>query len=133
MIRGMTRDDLACVKALMQSIPGFWHDAWNDGTPAKALASAGDLAFVYETDGEIVGFIFAHDLGFRAYLSELAVAEKARGEGVGRALLEHVEQILRERGCELIVADVWKSAEAFYRGLGWTQPDVILLRKGLNE
>ncbi|MCX6377565.1 MAG: GNAT family N-acetyltransferase [Armatimonadetes bacterium] len=133
MIREMTEGDLPAVKALMQSIPGFWHEAWNDGTLSRALASAGDLALVYEEDGRIGGMVFCHDVGFRAYLSELAVAEEMRGMGIARKLLARVEEILRERGCEMIIADVWRSAESFYRELGWTQPDVTLLRKGLKN
>lgn len=133
MVREMTESDMPAVKALMQSIPGFWHEAWNDGTLSKALASAGGLALVHEEDGRIVGIVFCHDLGFRAYLSELAVAEEMRGRGIARKLLARVEEILRERGCEMIIADVWHSAESFYREVGWTQPDVTLLRKGLKN
>ena len=131
MIREMTESALPAVKALMQSIPGFWHEAWDDGTLSRALASAGDLALVYEEGGRIVGMVFCHNVGFRAYLSELAVAEEMRGRGIAGKLLARVEEILRERRCEMIIADVWHSAESFYRELGWTEPDVTLLRKGL--
>jgi len=31
-----------------------------------------------------------------------------------------------------IKADVWKDAVGFYRALGWSEPDVILLRKKLE-
>ena len=57
--------------------------------------------------------MFCYDLGFRAYLGELAVADNVRGRGIGSCLLEHVERILRGRRCELIISDVWKSAESF--------------------
>jgi ribosomal protein S18 acetylase RimI-like enzyme len=129
----MTEEDLPSVRSLMESIHGFWHDAWDDETLAKALESAGELALVFEDDGRILGVVFAHDLGFRAYLSELAVREDARGLGVGRRLLEHVEGILKQRRCELILADVWRSAEPCYRKLGWSDPDVVLLRKKLLD
>ena len=131
MIREMRDDDLPAVKALMQSIPGFWRDAWTDEMLIKARSSAGDLALVAEDGGRIVGFVFCHDFGFRAYLSELAVAQNMRGQGIGKALLGQVEDTLHTRGCELIIADVWHSGAEFYRRLGWTQPDVTLLRKTL--
>ena len=131
MIRNMMPDDLAAVKALMQSIPGFWHEEWTDPTLERALAHAGELAQIYEADGAIAGVLFCHDFGFRAYLSELAVAENMRGRGIAKSLLDRVENILRARGCKLIIADVWHSAEEFYRKLGWTEPDVTLLRKEL--
>jgi len=131
MIRKTAEEDLPSIKALMQSIPGFWHEAWTDEALEKALAAAGDMALVYEADGQIVGFTFCHDLGFRAYVSELAVADDMRGRGIGKQLLEEVERILKERGCELIIVDAWKSALPFYKALGWTEPDVVLLRKQL--
>ena len=128
-IRNMLRVDLPTVKLLMQSIPGFWHEGWDDMTLDSALAASGDLAFVYEIEGRVVGIALAHDLGFRAYLSELAVAEEMHGQGIGMRLLEHIEEILRKRGRAVIISDVWRSAEQFYRNLGWSEPDVKLLRK----
>ena len=133
MIRKMTREDLPFVKSLMKSIPHFWHEAWTDGTLERALAASGDLAFVYELDSQIVGCIFGSDLGFRAYIAGLAVSEKMRNRGIGKTLLQYVENVLRERGCELIIADVWKSAEPFFEELGWGHPQAVLLRKKLVE
>lgn len=91
------------------------------------------MAFVWEEDGQIAGFVCAHDLGFRGYLSELVVAERMRGGGVGPKLLRQVERELVGRGCAILIADVWKDAEGFYRALGWKLPDVVLLRKRLSE
>ncbi len=131
MIRKMRKQDLACVKSLMQSIPNFWHVVWNDKILERAYYASGDLASVYELDRKVVAFVFCYDFGFRAYLGELVVGENIRGRGIGRRLLEHVERMLRGRGCELIISDVWKSAESFYRKLGWKEPEAVLLRKQL--
>ena len=133
MIRRATPTDIPRIKALMQSEPGFW----KKDAPANALetelASAKSLAIVWEEGGAILGFACAHDLGFRAYLSELIVAKAARGRGIGRALAEHIQDELRARGCPVLISDVWKDAEGFYRSLGWSQPDVVLLRKRLGS
>jgi GNAT superfamily N-acetyltransferase len=96
------------------------------------IAAGKDLALVWEEEGEILGYACAHDLGFRAYLSDLIVAETARNRGIGRQLLEHIEAKLRQRGCPVIFSDVWRTAESFYRSLGWSEPDVSLLRKRLE-
>ena len=127
----MTHDDLPKVKSLMQSLPGLWHDVWDDENLESAFDSAGDLALVYENDGRIAGFVLCHDVGFRAYLSTLAVAEDMQKQGIGSGLLHRAESILKKRGRELIISDVWIDAESFYKKQGWARPQSILLRKWL--
>jgi hypothetical protein len=51
--------------------------------------------------------------------------------GVGRQLDVRLESELAARGCKVLIADVWKNARGFYEALGWTPPDVILLKKNL--
>jgi ribosomal protein S18 acetylase RimI-like enzyme len=116
----------------MEAEPGFWQRDWSDTTLAKALETAGDLALIWEENGSIAGFVCAHDFGFRAYLSELIVARGARGRGIGKRLVEHVQAELARRGRRVLIADVWHSAEPFYRALGWERPDVVLLRRKLG-
>ncbi|MGI8821552.1 MAG: GNAT family N-acetyltransferase [Chthoniobacterales bacterium] len=55
------------------------------------------------------------------YLEDLFVRPKARGKGYGRALLEELARIARERGCgrmEWAVLDWNEPAIQFYRKLG---------------
>ncbi len=132
MIRAATYDDLPRLLPLLQSEPGFWNPAWNMETLRRALHSAGDLALVWEEDGEILAFACGHDLGFRGYLSELIVSPGVRGRGIARRLVEEIEQALACRGCPVLIADVWKDAVGFYQSLGWSPPDVILLRKKIT-
>lgn len=134
MIRQAKKDDIAAIRELMQSEPGVWkHNTRNDALDIE-LSSAKDLAFVWEEDGQILGFACAHDCGFRAYCGELIVAKVARGKGLGRGLIEHIQSKLQARECPVLFSDVWKDAEKFYRSLGWSEPDVVLLRKTLvNE
>ncbi len=115
----------------MQSEPGFWQDSWRNNVLERGLAAAGGLSFVWEEGGQVLGFVCAHDLGFRAYLSELIVAKTHKSEGVGRQLVAHLESALVARGCAILIADVWKDARGFYESLGWSAPDVIILRKRL--
>lgn len=74
----------------------------------------------------------AHDLGFRAYLSELVVDPNVRHQGIGTRLVQTVEEALRQRHQQVVIADVWHDAEPFYRSLGWAPPEAMLLRKRLN-
>lgn len=132
MIRQATNIDIPVIRQLMQTVEGFWQGHWSDDTLAKGINSANGLAFVWEEDSEVLGFICAHDFGFRAYLSELIVAERARGWGIGRQLVERVQSELSQRGCAILIADVWREAVPFYRSLGWEPPDAVLLRRRLE-
>ncbi len=78
------------------------------------------------------GFVSAHDLGFRGYLGELIMSPLLRGLGIGNQLLNAVECSLLTRVCPLIIADVWRDAEGFYRSRGWEPPDAVTLFKRLT-
>jgi len=117
----------------MEAEPGFWQPGWSDTTLARAIENAGDLALVWEDDASLAAFACAHDVGFRAYLSELIVARGARGRGIGKRLVEHIQAELTRRGHRILIADVWHDAEPFYRSLGWEAPDVVLLRRKLDR
>ena len=52
------------------------------------------MALVWDEGGKLVGFVCAHDVVFRGYLSQLVVAEEARGRGIGRQLVQRVEREL---------------------------------------
>jgi predicted N-acetyltransferase YhbS len=132
MIREATQNDISAIRALMKDEPSFWQEEWRSDVLERGLDAASGLAFVYVAGEDIIGFVSGHDLGFRAYLSELVVAKTHKGEGVGRQLVAHLESALVARGCTILIADVWKDARGFYESLGWSAPDVILLRKRLS-
>ncbi len=133
MIRGAAIEDVSAIRRLMESEPEFWQDHWSDATIADAIEAAGDLALVWDDTARIVGFACAHDLGFRGYLSELIVHPEVRRRGIGRSLVERIQAELARRGRRVPIVDAWSDAEPFYRSLGWTPPDVVLLRRALGE
>ncbi len=132
MIRQVTQADIPRIRSLMQAEEGFWKQEARRDALEIGLASAKDLAFVWEENETILGFVCAHDLGFRAYLSNLIVSQPVRRKGIGRQLIQQIEDELCKRGCHVLISDVWNNAEPFYRSLGWSEPDVILLRKKLG-
>ena len=90
------------------------------------------MAFV---DGEPVGFVSGYELvhpdkAVEMFLYELGVAEAARRRGVGRALVEALATIARERGCRgmwvLTDADN-EAARTTYRRAGATIDEPTLL------
>jgi N-acetylglutamate synthase-like GNAT family acetyltransferase len=129
MLRKAEEADVPRIRELMRSVPGFWSSDWRHNALELALGSSTVLAYVWENESQILGFVCAHDLGFRAYLNELVVAEPCRMNGIGRSLVERVTSELNSRGCRVVISDVWKDAQGFYESMGWTKPDVVLLRK----
>jgi GNAT superfamily N-acetyltransferase len=123
--------DAEQIRALIKSIPNLWHPDWRSDVLERAIRSADGLAFVWIENDDLIGFVCAHDVGFLAYLSLLAVAESARGRGIGAALIRHIEQTLADRDCAILISDVWQDAVEFYQALGWSAPPVVLLRHRL--
>jgi ribosomal protein S18 acetylase RimI-like enzyme len=133
MIRQAEHKDAPAIRLLMQSEPSLWQESWRPDVLERAIDAAGGLAFVWEEGDLVHGFVCAHDLGFRGYLSQLVVAEEARGKEVGEQLVRRVQEELVERGCAMLVADVWPESEGFYRALGWQPPHAVLLKRRLME
>jgi GNAT superfamily N-acetyltransferase len=131
-IRSATPDDEAAIKQLIFSLPGGWQKEWRDSAISLALASAGKLALVAIVNKSLAGFACFHDVGFRAYLSEMAIAGRYQKSGIGSLLLKRAENILSSRGCKLIVADVYPPAEEFYHKNGWVKPNATLLAKRIE-
>jgi predicted N-acetyltransferase YhbS len=120
-------NDVAGIAKLLRELPGVWQDRWRQDVLAPAIASANGLAFVAVDAGTVVGFVCAHDVGFRGYLSELAVAETWQRRGIGTALVAAVTKELASRGCKTLVADIYPPAAHFYERIGWHHPDAVLL------
>ena len=131
-LRIATESDIPHIRSLMKSVPGLWHEDWRDDVLERGIRVADGLAFVWDEREGITGFACAHDVGFLGYLSILVVAQEVRGRGVGKQLVRRLERELAARGCATLISDVWKNAEGFYRALGWTSPDVVLLRQRLE-
>ena len=65
------------------------------------------------------------------YIDDICVDSARRGEGIGRALYEHVAAYAREQGCYNITLNVWScnpSALRFYEAMGLT-PQKIGMEK----
>lgn len=84
-------------------------------------SSAQDCIFVADIGGEVVGYVAIHWVPFpmiqgsEAYISDLLVARSARGDGVGRRLLETAQAKARERGCSRLMLNNRRTAPSFVR------------------
>ena len=133
MIRKAGVGDASRIELLMKAVPGFWDATWRPDVLDRVLRSSETVALVSVDESSINGFICGHDVGFRAYLSELVVSPSVQGHGIGGQLLADLERRLAERGCCVLIADVWRDAAGFYESRGWAPPPVVLLRKRLSS
>ena len=130
---GRNRADEPDIKGLLKSTSGVWQEWWRNTAVAIALESAGSLALVALRKDKIVGFACFHDVDFRAYLSEMVVAESEQGGGIVSKLLKKAEELLSDKGCLLIVADAYPPAEGFYRSREWGRPTSVLISKVVEK
>jgi ribosomal protein S18 acetylase RimI-like enzyme len=133
-IRPFGLADEATVIALWEAcgLTRPWNDPHKD--IARKLTVQPELFLVGVTDGAVMASVMAGYEGHRGWMNYLAVAPRFRGRGLGRALVEHVERLLLERGCPKVNLQVRATnpeAVAFYRRLGYAQDESISLGKRL--
>jgi GNAT superfamily N-acetyltransferase len=94
-----------------------------------SVSDDGRVALAARIDGDVVGWIQAHDLDLLQYprvleIGALVVDEQARGRGIGKLLVDAVAEWGRERShTEIRVRSnvIRDGAHAFYEGLGFTR------------
>jgi ribosomal protein S18 acetylase RimI-like enzyme len=98
----------------------------------SAVADDRRVVLVAERDGEVVGMAHIAPSGaanapHRAEVQRVAVAPAARGSGVGRHLMEAVEEAALDRGLALLwlTTHDTTAACAFYEAIGYTKVGVM--------
>ncbi|MEJ2540207.1 MAG: GNAT family N-acetyltransferase [Gemmatimonadota bacterium] len=90
--------------------------------------------FVAELEGESAGYVRIEFLwSVQPYISLIHVLEPLRRRGVGRALLAHVEQVLRDAGHSTLFSSSQvdeSEPQAWHRHMGFSECGII---NGLNE
>ena len=130
--RAMTDADLAVVRDIYAEGVATRNATFETEVPtAKSLAAKwlADHRWVAELDGRVVGWTAISPVSSRpcyAGVGETSVyvAATARGRGVGKALLAHLIELARERGCgrmEWAALEWNEPAIKFYEALGAEQ------------
>jgi GNAT superfamily N-acetyltransferase len=98
----------------------------------SALADPNRVVLVAEDAGSVVGMAHlvpsgAANAPHRAEVQRVAVAAKARGTGVGRMLMDGLEDVARERGLTLLWLTTHEGSEAcdFYEAVGYRKLGVM--------
>jgi len=100
----------------------------------RKLKVAPELFLVGVLDSQIIASVMAGYEGHRGWINYLAVAPDLQGNGYGRQIMEHAEQLLRERDCPKINLQIRSSNRkviAFYQRLGFAVDDVLSMGKRL--
>jgi acetyltransferase len=98
----------------------------------RGLAEADRVVLVADRDGELVGMAQlvrsgAANARHRAEVQRVAVAEAARGTGIGRELMGAIEEEARRLGLTLLwlTTHAGSAAEAFYESAGYARLGVM--------
>jgi GNAT superfamily N-acetyltransferase len=98
-----------------------------DGAPMHLL-----LALRGDRVVGMIAWVLTHELysaDARVYVSDLAVDNAARGQGIGKALMAQAKAWGRVRGAQKLAWDVWYrnfTAKSFYERLGGVVDDEAL-------
>ncbi len=140
-IRSAQFFDCPALADLLREIGRF--DAINNRTPAEAIRHieallaeclADESHSVYvavDETARVQGYVSAHWLpylfmaGPEGFVSELFVREAARGQGLGTALLNTIQEQARQRGCQRLSLLNRKDSDAYQRSFyakhGWEE------------
>ena len=111
--------------------------SWNDPSSELGLKLTHDPEgmLVALLDDVVVGTVMVGFEGHRGWVNYLAVRSDDRHTGIGRALMEAAEGLLRRRGAPKVNLQVrHANAEvlAFYASLGYVDDEVVSLGKRLD-
>ena len=109
---------------------------WNDPRAdiARKLTCQPELFLVGVEDGAIGAVVMGGYDGHRGHVNYLAVAPERQGEGLGKAILAHLEGLLLAMGCPKINLQVRLGSDqavAFYERSGYESFNVTDLGKRL--
>ena len=126
------------------AVVALWSEVLPDRAPhndpltaiRKKLAVDRDLFFVAVVDGQVAGTVMGGYDGHRGWIYSVAVAPSQQRRGIGRALIERLEEELSARGCLKVNLQVRACNEgvvAFYKKLGYSVEERISMGKRLYE
>ena len=110
--------------------------SWNDPHQdvLRKLSVQPELFLVGLLEGTLAASVMAGFDGHRGWANYLAVAERYRRRGFGRALMQRVEQDLEALGCPKVNIQIRAAnaaVVAFYEKLGYARDETIVLGKRL--
>jgi len=118
-IRPLVEADLPEVMAIENAC---FSTPWKEPTFRGLLRRTDTDLFVAELDGAVAGYAACWTVIDQSELGNVAVAEAARGHGIGGALVDAVIERVKARGaheCFLEVRETNRGAQSLYRDRGF--------------
>jgi GNAT superfamily N-acetyltransferase len=81
-----------------------------------------ETSWVSEVEGQVTGFLCAHEMDRDLHIEELAVRHEYQGHGIGRRLLQTVVEYARRNGFRSVTLTTFREVlwnEPFYRSMGF--------------
>ena len=120
-IRDMTEEDLDAVQEIEQvSVP----IPWSKESYCNEIHNRWSRYFVCEADGRIVGYSGIWNVFDESNIMTIVVDQAFRKQGIGRRLMEAMEDSAREQNGKTILLEVRPSNEAalrLYASLGYVE------------
>lgn len=119
-VRPTTEEQLAAYYDLRWRV---LREPWNQprGSERDELDEMAHHRMASDPDGRIIGVGRMHlNDAAEAQIRYMAVAADNRGQGVGRALVNHLESIARELGAKTLVLNSRDEVVGFYKRLGFS-------------
>jgi GNAT superfamily N-acetyltransferase len=90
------------------------------GSERDELDGIAEHAYVQSDDGRPLAIGRLHlNSPEEAQIRYMAVAESARGKGLGRRIVEYLETIARDRGATTVVLNAREEVAGFYQTMGY--------------
>lgn len=144
-LRIASEQDVTVLLTMMEPFNAFEQTPWEPRAKERALrkllrdASLGVVGLLSAAAGPVGYFVltWGYDLewdGRDAFLTELFLEPRARGQGLGKQAMDHLEAVAREHGARalhLMVRSENVVAKRLYEAHGYVSPPRIFLSKQL--
>ncbi len=106
------------------AIETFLEGTRTDVTRLAQMMVTGEFLIAQNAAGKIVASVYVEIKGERGYLGMLGVDPAEQGKGLGRVMVNAVEDYCRNKGCsgvDLVVISLRTDLPPFYRKLGYAE------------
>ncbi|MEO6912421.1 MAG: GNAT family N-acetyltransferase [Candidatus Baltobacteraceae bacterium] len=129
-LRELREDDIPAIDALITTV--FERPGHPQAPPSAA--PRGEIRYLAERDGRIVGFAAARSYGKVAYIGPMAVHPGSRRLGIASDLLQKLIANLESNGCRTLLLDATELGMPLYERFGFVDLDGCqIYERGANE
>lgn len=120
-------------KGLLETYKEVWSIDEISETTLHNYLTTDNYMVVAEDGGQIIGTATLHfqrklirNGGVAAFIEDVAVREKYRGQGIGAKLIEHLIEEAKKAGCYKINLSCFRERIAFYERLGFKKESTTM-------